>query len=717
MTQGPVSPWPWIQNLPIAALVLDANCTPREWNALTAQLLDWPVFSEAPTSVPQLLEPLKPALRNGCGGPLPVHLNTGKHGLDLLAFASCLRCESDSSLFLVLLHQLPPTGIQKQEILDSDFLTALMTNVPDNIYFKDRQSRFLKISKAHAAWFGISDPAAALGKTDFDFFTPEHAEAAFRDEQGVLSTGEPIVDKEERETWPDGKATWVSTTKVPLRNRNGQIIGTLGISRDITARKVAEAALRESEERFRLLVQKAADLIIIADANGSILYVSAPITSLLRYYPDEVTGLSVLELTDPECREDLRSVLLRTGAVPGISKRTEARLRHKDGTYKTFEIVATNLLDRPSVRGLVFNLKDITEFRRVESELNRNHKLLETIFSSIHVHVAYLDERFNFIRVNRAYAQSQGQEPEYFIGKNHFELYPHAENEQIFRSVLKTRQPYFAFDRAFEHPTRGKTYWDWSLDPVFDVSGAVKGLLLSLVDVTQRVQAERDLEVSREDLRRLSASIDTTVEEERHRIAHELHDELGQSLTALNIDLTCLSRVRLDEASFAARLHSMADTVGSSIQTVRRISQELRPAILDHIGLEAALEWHLGEFEKRTGFQCEFRSDLGPRSLEKQVTTALFRIFQEALTNILRHADAHSVGVMLCQEGDSLKLEIRDDGRGLDVANITVGSSLGILGMRERTARLGGQFSVVSKPNQGTTISVTVPLSPLPYKR
>ena len=412
-----------------------------------------------------------------------------------------------------------------------------------------------------------------------------------------------------------------------------------------------------------------------------------------------------------------------TETEPGISNRAEVSLRHKDGHCKSFEVVATNLLDRPSVRGVVFNLTDITEFRRVESELSRNHKLLETIFSSIHVKIAYLDERFNFIRVNRAYAEVEDQEPDFFVGKNYFDLYPHPENEAIFKSVVKTHQPYFAFDRGFLHPHRGETmYWDWSLDPVLDTSGTLKALLLSIVDVTPRVQAQHDLEVSREDLRRLSASIDSAVEEERHRIAHELHDELGQSLTALNIDLTCLSRLRSDPDAFAARLQSMTQTVTSSIQTVRRISQELRPAILDHIGLEAAIEWLLGEFEKRSGFHCDFHSDLGTQRLEKKVATALFRIFQEALTNIVRHAQARCVKVSLRRKDDSLTLEIRDDGQGLDVNRISVSSSLGILGMRERATRVGGQLSVVSKPDQGTIISVTIPwtaslASPKPSER
>jgi len=133
-------------------------------------------------------------------------------------------------------------------------LQALMNNVPDHVYFKDRDSRLIRISKTLAQSFGVSDPAQAVGKTDFDFFTEEHARQAYEDEQAVIRTGQP-VSKEERETWADRPDTWVSTTKVPLRDEAGNVVGTFGISRDITESKRAEAALRESNEMLSLFLR------------------------------------------------------------------------------------------------------------------------------------------------------------------------------------------------------------------------------------------------------------------------------------------------------------------------------------------------------------------------------------------------------------------------------------------------------------------------------
>src|SRR5438093_7073609 len=137
-------------------------------------------------------------------------------------------------------------------------LHALMDNLPDNIYFKDAASRFVRINKALATSFGLSDPAQAIGKTDFDFFTEEHARPAYADEQEILRTGQPVVGKEEKETWLDGRVRWVSTTKMPFRDKDGRIIGTFGVARDITKVKLAEEALRESEERFRGTFENAA---------------------------------------------------------------------------------------------------------------------------------------------------------------------------------------------------------------------------------------------------------------------------------------------------------------------------------------------------------------------------------------------------------------------------------------------------------------------------
>src|SRR5205809_1425245 len=129
-------------------------------------------------------------------------------------------------------------------------METLMDNIPDHIYFKDRQSRFIRVNKAMARRFNLRDPGEAMGKTDFDFFTAEHAQQAFNDEQEMIRTGKPMVDREEKETWPDGSVSWVSTTKQTLHNKTGEIIGTFGLSRDITARKTAEEALAKKAEEL-----------------------------------------------------------------------------------------------------------------------------------------------------------------------------------------------------------------------------------------------------------------------------------------------------------------------------------------------------------------------------------------------------------------------------------------------------------------------------------
>src|SRR5262249_24447029 len=169
-------------------------------------------------------------------------------------------------------------------------LHTLMDNLPDNIYFKDAASRFVRINKALAASFGLGDPAQAVGKTDFDFFAEEHARPAYADDQEILRTGQPVVGKEEKETRLDGRVRWVSTTKMPFRDKDGKIIGTFGVARDITRLKLTEAELRASEQRFRTFVDHATDAFFLQDDRGVILDVNRQACESLGYSRDELVG-------------------------------------------------------------------------------------------------------------------------------------------------------------------------------------------------------------------------------------------------------------------------------------------------------------------------------------------------------------------------------------------------------------------------------------------
>jgi signal transduction histidine kinase len=222
-------------------------------------------------------------------------------------------------------------------------------------------------------------------------------------------------------------------------------------------------------------------------------------------------------------------------------------------------------------------------------------------------------------------------------------------------------------------------------------------------------RAEQELRASSEELRNLAGRLLSVREEERASVAREIHDELGQSLTAVKIDLSWLAR-RLSRRNgqMLERIRSTLQLADSIIQSVRRISTELRPSVLD-LGLAAAVEWQAQEFQSRTGIQCKVRL-LTQEMYEPSVSTALFRILQETLTNVARHARATRVEVVKQKQRDGLVLRIRDNGRGFDPADPSLSKSLGLLGMRERAAILGGKVIIASAPGKGTTVTAWIPL-------
>jgi PAS domain S-box-containing protein len=231
-----------------------------------------------------------------------------------------------------------------------------------------------------------------------------------------------------------------------------------------------------------------------------------------------------------------------------------------------------------------------------------------------------------------------------------------------------------------------------------------------MVDVSAMKRADAELRRSQDELRALSARLESVQEEERGRIAREIHDELGQVLTGLKMDLAWLAG-RLPDGSLdlGEKVAAMGGLVDGALQSVRRIAAELRPALLDTLGLAAAIERQAAEFQARTGIPCTCTTRLGEPPLDPALAAALFRIFQEALTNVARHAGASRVAVRLVEEGDNAVLEVRDNGRGITVEELASQDGLGITGMRERARALGGDVAIIGTPAAGTRVTASLP--------
>ena len=372
-------------------------------------------------------------------------------------------------------------------------LHTLMENTPDHIYFKDTESRFIRINKSLADWFGLGHPEDAIGKTDFDFFADEHARLARADEEYIMKSGMPLEGHEEKETWPDGRETWVSTTKEPLRNEDGQIVGTFGISRDITAHKHAEQALRESEEKWRSFVENAPNFITVIDLNYTVQFINQTPPQITV---DKVVGQSFFNFVPPEHHDDTKRIfeqVRQTGEAASCELKGGVT-----GEWYTLRVGAIKNDDR--VVGFMTIATNITKHIQVEEGLRENETWLHRLVADVPqlIGVANLEGHMTFL--NRAWYKLTNRTPEESLGILWLEAI-HPQDVPILRAkwerALKDHEPYQVEYRLRISDASYKTIDAVTL-PVRDESGNVINWVGIGTDISDRVEARAALQEAKE---------------------------------------------------------------------------------------------------------------------------------------------------------------------------------------------------------------------------
>jgi PAS domain S-box-containing protein len=543
-----------------------------------------------------------------------------------------------------------------------------------------------------------------LGMNDRQLTDEETSRKVYQAFNRVYTTGEPSKGYGYRIIRKDRTIGFIEISISLMRDSEGRASGFRGIVRDVTSRMLSEEALRESEGRYKGLVDTAFDGVVIHQ-DGVFKTVNRAYAAMYGYTVEELIGREVLDLTPPEHRE---FVSLR------ITEETESRYEtlglRKDGSYISIEVSAKNCLygGRP---GRLAAVRDITEAKLAEKALFASGERYRVLFERNLSGVCRATLAGRILDCNESFARIFGYESrEDVLFAGTLGLYGKAADRKSFLSRLREQHTLNNLELSLRRKDGSPVWVLGNVRLVEDDEGELTVIEGIWMDITERKLTEVELKNSRELLRALSTKLQVIREEERTHIAREIHDLLGQALTRLKIDLSLLADDLPENARhLLTRVSSMSKLFDATIQNVRRICSQLRPSALDHLGLPAAITEELSEWHDRTGIEYDFVSRRQELTLDRERSTVVFRILQEALTNVARHANATRVDVALSYRSGCVHLTISDNGVGIPEDQVNNPESLGLIGMRERALQLGGKLDIGRGKMSGTIIELLIP--------
>lgn len=514
----------------------------------------------------------------------------------------------------------------------------------------------------------------------------------------------------------DGKIICTENYVSLIKDEKGNWKNAISVISDITERKNIEIQLRESEEAYRTLINSTADAIYVLK-NKKLLLVNKAWLKMFGYTEKEVFSkdFSVAKIIAPSKKEFFRERYANPISTLNKISTYEMQGITKQGKIIDLQVNVSSIIWRGErvYQGIYH---DITEQKQRERKIIEERNRAERYFETASMIMLILNNDGNIVSINSAGLNITGYSKKYLIGKNFVDCFiPGNEKKSVIKLLAKLRKKVIESTGFIQLPIRGKNKKEkivgWYFNVLKDEKGNVTEILLSGDDITEEIRIKNELEKSNLELARLTNYLQEISEEERAALARAIHDDLGQSLTALKIDLNIAKNsIKSNLNTSEQRINSALGLATETIKTVQQITSDLRPGLIDDLGLIPAIEWYTNLFTERTKIKVNLNTSISEEIISNTLKITIYRIIQEALTNVVRHAKANLVKIKMKEKNKNLELIIQDNGKGISQKAITNPSSFGILGMKERVKLANGSFVIDKVIPKGTKIEIYIPL-------
>ncbi len=530
----------------------------------------------------------------------------------------------------------------------------------------------------------------------------------------ISTKGKPL---EMRLLRKGGGITWVmiTATSIFYQHKQAALLNLM----DVTELKETRRKIDEILSMQNSILEAIPHAVIGLD-DRKIMFANHAVHSVFGWNPEELIGKSMRVLFHSQREYQNEGDKFYTALKNKRTHSMEFTYRHRDGhDVECLTSVSRIDGDKDDTR-IVATHTDITEKKHAEEIIRESQRAMSTLMGNL-PGMAYrcrCDRDWSMEFVSEGSLSLTGYRPSEIMGDSlvsYGKLIHPRDREMVWQTVMKSvkkKEHYQLVYRIIRADKKIRWVWERGLG-IYSPTGELLALEGFIADMTEQKHAEEQLEHSRKQLSIHADHLHSLLEGERAEIAREIHDELGQILSALKMDLFWLGRKLSDrENAVTDKIGSMTRLIDSTIKAVERILATLRPAILDDMGLTSAIEWLIEEFQGRTGIACEEILEPTPECLitDERISTALFRICQEALTNVTRHAQATRVEIVLRTRGNMVELRVTDNGVGISKTDIEKSNSFGILGIRERVNLLGGKVNIAGRKGKGTVLRVRIPV-------